>query len=1009
MKRRWLTLLMLIGLILSPLWSAMPARSASTGPVPAAPFKAGEILVRFRDDVSAAASADVLRRHAAQYVRTLYRSDVQVLSVPVGRELEVVAALNAEPSIVYAEPDYRYAAFLTPDDPHFGKQWAHTRVNSVAGWDISTGSSSVTIAIIDSGIDETHPDLAGKLVSGYDFVDSDSNPHDLNGHGTHVAGVAAAVGDNAVGVTGMDWTAKIMPVRVLNHEGWGYNSDITQGIIWAYTHGADVLNLSLGGASHSQAMQDAVTAAHGAGSVVIAAMGNCRYQSDSCPEANPDAYPAKYDHVMAVSATGPSDAYTYYSQYGAHCDIAAPGGSMSQYHDPDGIYSTMPTYDVELTTAYGYAKTYDYLQGTSQATPYVAGLAALILAVDPGMTPDNVMDVIEDTAQDLGASGRDDDYGHGLIDVAAALQSIAAPEAPTLASIDNADGDGAYIVSWNTVANATGYTLQEDSAPHFPSPTEVYDGANPQHSVSGQGPGRWYYRVRAYNDQGTESDWSNVASAGVTPDAPTLAPIDNATYADAYQLSWTAVTGADGYTLEQDDDPAFGDPAIRYQGEATAYDVTGQPGGTWHYRVLAYNLVGDGPWSISQTTVVTPSLMPAPVLSETLNADQDGRYTLAWRSVSGALSYTLEEDGTSYFAAPVEVYAGPRTAYTVTGQSTGAWHYRVRAHGAASSSPWSNARSVKVYGELYLPLVLKTYEAPAVEPTPTPSPTPSPTPTEPPTGWLGYVNAYRTMASLPAVTENATWSHGDELHAKYMVKNDVMAHTENPSNPWYTDEGLAAAQSSNLFASSSDSATDEQAIDGWMQAPFHAVGVLDPELLQVGYGAYREADGGYQTGAGLDVIRGLGDLPASITFPIPWPGDGTTVGLTQHWGETPDPLTSCPGYSAPSGLPIILQIGPGNLTPDVTAHTFTQGSTSLDHCIFDETDYANSDSSQQSLGRSILNSRDAIVLIPRDPLTPGATYSASITVNGETHTWSFTVASSASTTRPDALGRPPHF
>lgn len=266
-----------------------------------------------------------------------------------------------------------------------------------------------------------------------------------------------------------------------------------------------------------------------------------------------------------------------------------------------------------------------------------------------------------------------------------------------------------------------------------------------------------------------------------------------------------------------------------------------------------------------------------------------------------------------------------------------------------------------------------------------------------PPQWLSYVNYYRELAGLPSVVENSSWSYGNWLHARYMVKNDVVQHTEDSDNPWYTPEGLAAAQSSNLVGHYDASASDEFAVDAWMQAPFHALGILDPQLLQVGYGSYREADGGLQMGAGLDVLRGLGTVPPSVRFPIKWPSEGKIVPLTSHWGEYPSPLTSCPGYSAPTGLPIILQIGPGHLVPNVTSHSFMQGNSPLEHCVFDETSYSNPDRQQQDLGRSILNSRDAIVLIPRFPLLPGTSYTVSITVNGQTHTWSFTVSRTAET------------
>lgn len=271
-------------------------------------------------------------------------------------------------------------------------------------------------------------------------------------------------------------------------------------------------------------------------------------------------------------------------------------------------------------------------------------------------------------------------------------------------------------------------------------------------------------------------------------------------------------------------------------------------------------------------------------------------------------------------------------------------------------------------------------------------------PPENPT-WLEYVNYIRSLAGLSPVAENSDWSQGDWLHARYMVKNDFIGHSEDPNNDWFSSEGDLAARTSNLLASSSHTATDNAAVSGWIQAPFHGVGILDPQLQQVGFGSFREQDGGFQMGAALDVLRGLGVVPDAVTFPIAWPGEGASVPLTAHTGEYPNPLTSCPGYSAPAGLPIILQVGSGELTPQVTSHSFRSGGQDLPHCLFDETSYTNPDHSSQSLGRAILDSRDAIVLIPRDPLVPGKTYSVSISVNGDSHQWSFSTAPEASTTR----------
>jgi len=265
---------------------------------------------------------------------------------------------------------------------------------------------------------------------------------------------------------------------------------------------------------------------------------------------------------------------------------------------------------------------------------------------------------------------------------------------------------------------------------------------------------------------------------------------------------------------------------------------------------------------------------------------------------------------------------------------------------------------------------------------------------KPPAGSTGisYVNYYRATAYLPPVAENATWSQGDWLHARYATKNDVLQHSEDPSNPWYTTDGDAAARASNQIGSWDTAASDEWAVDTWMQAAFHAVGILDPALLQVGYGSYREVNGGLQMAAGLDVIRGLGAVPPSVELPVRWPGNEITVPLTRHILEAPDPLTSCPGYTVPAGLPVLLIMGGGDPPPSVGSHSFSDSSGALEHCLFDGTTYVNPDSALQSLGRSILRARNAIVLVPRAPLTPGGSYTASINVNGHDYTWSFHIA-----------------
>ncbi len=676
-------------------------------PVVMGDFVPGRLLVKFKESVITSIAADVLAEYGATTLANLYASPVQLVQVPEGKELALVEMLNADPRVDYAEPDYIYWAFGAPNDPHFSKQWAHTeRMQSAAAWDISTGSNTVMIAVIDTGIDETHPDLAAKIVAGYDFVENDANPHDLNGHGTHVAGIAAAIANNSVGVAGMSWGARIMPVRVLNAVGSGTNSGITNGITWAYQHGAKVLNLSLGGPTYSTSMQDAVTAATNAGSLVIAAMGNCRAAGVGCPTANPTAYPAAYSNVVAVAATNLNDTYAYYSQYGSHCDIAAPGGAMTYLHDPGGIYSTLPTYSVDMTGD-GFSLNYDYLQGTSMATPYVSGLAALIWSVTPSFTPAQVQQVMETTAVDLGAPGWDATYGHGRINALAALQSISLT-APTLSPISNPENDGTYQVSWSVVSGASGYLLQEDDAADFSSPVTRYSGAATQTTLSGQAVGTWYYRVRA-TAGGAESSWSNVVSTQVLPQPPVLAAISNPPQADAYLVNWSDVPGASGYRLEQSPNSAFSTVTVRYSGVVSQYQVTGQPAGTWYYRVFTLMGMQESGASNTVSTVVTAALLAAPVLNTISNLDGDGAYTVTWGSVTDAMGYRLEESTSPYFEQPTVVYEGPLRTYAAVDMPGGTWYYRVRATAAGGSSPWSVTRSVVVESVVYLPLAMRAH------------------------------------------------------------------------------------------------------------------------------------------------------------------------------------------------------------------------------------------------------------------------------------------------------------
>jgi hypothetical protein len=248
-------------------------------------------------------------------------------------------------------------------------------------------------------------------------------------------------------------------------------------------------------------------------------------------------------------------------------------------------------------------------------------------------------------------------------------------------------------------------------------------------------------------------------------------------------------------------------------------------------------------------------------------------------------------------------------------------------------------------------------------------------------GWLDRLNLWRTTAGLPTLTENPTWSAGDYAHSLYMVKDDLVTHYETAGTPYYTAAGDAAARNGNIEVNSTTATTDEQAIDWWMAAPFHAMGMMDPRLQQTGFGAYREVKAGWQAGFTLDTIRG--NTFSGGTYPVYWPGNGVTEPLTKYSGnEFPDPLQACPGYSGTTGLPVFVEVGGNVATTAGPTHTFTGNGTPLAHCVID--------SSNTALA-SYLTARGGVIVVPQQPLVAGVKYAVSLTVNGTAYSWSFTV------------------
>ncbi|HBN08841.1 MAG TPA: peptidase S8 [Cyanobacteria bacterium UBA8530] len=330
---------------------------------------------------------------------------IEVLAVPQNELDSSLAKLKTDPSVAYAQACHTVRAVVNaPNDPLFSKQYGPQITKTVEAWQYSKGDK-VTIAIVDTGIDLGHPELKAKLVAGYNVMKKGQPPRDDNGHGTHCAGVAAASTFNGVGIAGMAPNAKLMPVKVLGPGGNGSDAGVAEGITWAADRGADIISLSLSGPEESKVMKEACDYAAAKGALVIAAMGNAGNGEKG--------YPAAYPGVMAVGAADEKDETADFSQYGEWISVSAPGVA---------IYSTFPTYQVDMNE-YGYPQNYAALDGTSMATPAVAGLAALVKSLHPGLDAAGIKQRIEKSADDRGKAGFDAHFGHGRVNALRALSN----------------------------------------------------------------------------------------------------------------------------------------------------------------------------------------------------------------------------------------------------------------------------------------------------------------------------------------------------------------------------------------------------------------------------------------------------------------------------------------------------------------------------------------------------------------------------------------------------------
>ena len=422
------------------------------------------VIVRFAADQSTQERADLRARAEVERDATLPVRGLELVDPKPGVSVgAAVADLEGMDGVVYAEPDRVVRQTAMPNDPLLSYEWDMTAIRAPEAWDVTTGSAQVPVAVVDTGIDATHPDLAANLwtnqgesgggretngldddgngriddVHGWDFVDHDAQPQDGNGHGTHVSGTIAARGNDASGVAGLNWSSAIMPLRVLGNDGSGYVSDAITAYTYAARNGARVVNASLGGPSFSRAERDALAAAPN--TLFVVAAGNDGANNDARPE-----YPCDYDlaNVVCVAASGHDDALASFSNYGpANVDLAAPGVDIA---------STWP------------GGRYALLDGTSMATPHVAGAAALLLAHDGSLTVAGLRAALLSSVQPVAAlAGRV--ASGGRLDVAAALSVPPAPPPAAPVTAAGASPVAAPIAAASAVdRTAPGVSLRID-------------------------------------------------------------------------------------------------------------------------------------------------------------------------------------------------------------------------------------------------------------------------------------------------------------------------------------------------------------------------------------------------------------------------------------------------------------------------------------------------------------------------------------------------------------------
>jgi len=645
--------------------------------------------VKFKDNAGQDKRAEMMAKHSLKEKSEIKGIGIKILTVPQGKDpLEVAKLLNKkeQDNILFAEPDYKYELSAIPNDPIYPSEWHLPRIQAPEAWDLTAGSSNVIIAILDSGLESSHPDIQSKVVPGWNTYDNNSNTSPISDHGTRTAGAAAAVSNNSVGVSSVCWGCSIMPIRVTDASGMGYSSTISAGLAWAASQGARIASASFNGLFTSSTIRLAaetfMTENNG---VFFAPSGNTGAEL-TAPE-----YASPYMIVVGSSAFSTAgDVLASFSTRGVMLDLAAPATS---------IYTT------------DLGGQYLSVSGASYASPIAAGVAGLILSADLNLQATEVRDIMVASVDDAGSEGWDSSWGWGRVNALKAVQTALGelpppaddtvpPTVPTLSAV--APDSATVNLTWAASSDNSGvssYRVYRDNVFYAVVSSTNYSNTS---VVAGE---TYAYAVTAVDIYGNESAKSNTVSVTVPVDvlpspsegAPSVPANLSAIAPDntKVNLAWNASTDdveVMGYKI-------YRDGSYLTQTRYISYVNTGVTAGrTYSYAVSAFDSAGNESAKSNTVSVTVPAeaapadtVSPSAPANLSATAPDSSEVNLAWNASTdnvGVAGYKIYRDG-SYLAQTANV-----TNYTNTGVTAGrTYSYAVSAFDSAGNE---SAKSAEV-------------------------------------------------------------------------------------------------------------------------------------------------------------------------------------------------------------------------------------------------------------------------------------------------------------------------